>query len=87
MATVTGVLGGLAMGAICLCGSDEQRERLLPPIARYEKIGSLGLTEPEVGSGLEHAHPTWRTRSSALATTVASPPPDMNAPERIVTSL
>jgi pimeloyl-ACP methyl ester carboxylesterase len=29
----------------------EQRKRLLPAMARYEKIGSFGLTEPEVGSG------------------------------------
>lgn len=28
-----------------------QRERFLPAMARYDKIGSFGLTEPEVGSG------------------------------------
>jgi glutaryl-CoA dehydrogenase len=51
IATFNGVHAGLAMGSIYLCGSDEQRERFLPAMARYEKIGSFGLTEPEVGSG------------------------------------
>ncbi|TSD99670.1 acyl-CoA dehydrogenase [Skermania sp. ID1734] len=51
IATFNGVHGGLAMGSIYLCGSDEQRERFLPAMARYETIGSFGLTEPEVGSG------------------------------------
>jgi glutaryl-CoA dehydrogenase len=51
IATFNGVHAGLAMGSIYLCGSDEQRERLLPAMAGYHKIGSFGLTEPDVGSG------------------------------------
>jgi glutaryl-CoA dehydrogenase len=51
IATFNGVHAGLAMGSIYLCGSDEQCERYLPAMARYDKIGSFGLTEPEVGSG------------------------------------
>jgi glutaryl-CoA dehydrogenase len=51
VATFSGVHGGLAMGSIYLCGSDEQRHRYLPAMARFEKIGSFGLTEPDVGSG------------------------------------
>lgn len=51
IATFNGVHGGLAMGSIYLCGSDEQRERFLPAMARYDTIGSFGLTEPDVGSG------------------------------------
>src|SRR6476661_10347005 len=51
IATFAAVHGGLAMGSIYLCGSDEQRERFLPVMARYEQIGSFGLTEPDVGSG------------------------------------
>src|SRR5215475_6679031 len=39
------------MGSIYLCGSDAQRRRWLPAMARAEKIGAFGLTEPEVGSG------------------------------------
>jgi glutaryl-CoA dehydrogenase len=51
MATFRGVHSGLAMGSIYLCGSEEQKQRWLPPMARLEKIGAFGLTEPEVGSG------------------------------------
>jgi glutaryl-CoA dehydrogenase len=48
--TFFGVHSGLAMGAINLLGSDEQKERWLPPMARLETIGAFGLTEPEHGS-------------------------------------
>jgi glutaryl-CoA dehydrogenase len=51
MATFQGVHSGLAMGSIYVCGSEEQRQRWLPPMARMEQIGAFGLTEPEVGSG------------------------------------
>jgi glutaryl-CoA dehydrogenase len=51
IATFFGVHSGLAMGSIYLCGSDEQKQRWLPAMARLEKIGAFGLTEPEVGSG------------------------------------
>jgi glutaryl-CoA dehydrogenase len=50
-ATFFGVHSGLAMGSIFLCGSEEQKRKWLPPMARLEKIGSFGLTEPLVGSG------------------------------------
>jgi glutaryl-CoA dehydrogenase len=51
IATFYGVHSGLAMGSIYLCGSEEQKKKWLPPMARMEKIGSFGLTEPLVGSG------------------------------------
>jgi glutaryl-CoA dehydrogenase len=51
LATFRGVHSGLAMGSIQLCGSEEQKQRWLPPMARMELIGAFGLTEPEVGSG------------------------------------
>ena len=51
IATFFGVHSGLAMGSIYLCGSDEQKQRWLPAMARMEKIGAFGLTEPDVGSG------------------------------------
>jgi alkylation response protein AidB-like acyl-CoA dehydrogenase len=50
MATFMGVHGGLAMGTVYLCGSEEQKERWLPPMARMELIGAFGLTEPDAGS-------------------------------------
>jgi alkylation response protein AidB-like acyl-CoA dehydrogenase len=51
IATFFGVHSGLAMGSIYLGGSEEQKRKWLPPMARMEKIGSFGLTEPLVGSG------------------------------------
>ena len=51
MATFFGVHDGLAMGSIYLDGSEEQKQTWLPPMARLEKIGCFGLTEPLVGSG------------------------------------
>jgi alkylation response protein AidB-like acyl-CoA dehydrogenase len=40
------------MGSIYLCGSEEQKERWLPAMARMELIGAFGLTEPEHGSDI-----------------------------------
>ena len=51
IATFWGVHNGLAMGSIYLGGSEEQKKKWLPPMARWEKIGCFGLTEPLVGSG------------------------------------
>ncbi len=51
IATFRGVHSGLAMGSIYLCGSEEQKQQWLPSMARLEKIGAFGLTEPLVGSG------------------------------------
>lgn len=51
-ATFFGVHSGLALGSILLCGSAEQRAEWLPKMQRWEAIGSFGLTEPDVGSGV-----------------------------------
>jgi len=51
IATFFGVHNGLAMGSIYFTGSEEQKKKWLPPMARFEKIGCFGLTEPLVGSG------------------------------------
>ncbi|WP_263358581.1 acyl-CoA dehydrogenase family protein [Acidicapsa ligni] len=51
IATFFGVHNGLAMGSIYLGGSEEQKQKWLPSMARWEKIGCFGLTEPLVGSG------------------------------------
>jgi alkylation response protein AidB-like acyl-CoA dehydrogenase len=51
IATFFGVHNGLAMGSIYVAGSEEQKQKWLPPMARFEKIGCFGLTEPLVGSG------------------------------------
>ena len=69
MQTFMGVHGGLAMGSVDLCGSDEQKERWLPAMARMELIGAFGLTEPDTGSGiaggLSHDRPARRRRVGA----------------------
>ncbi|SEP23841.1 acyl-CoA dehydrogenase family protein [Trujillonella endophytica] len=54
--TFNGVHSFLAMQSIALLGSEEQRQRWLPAMARMETIGAFGLTEPRHGSdavGLE----------------------------------
>lgn len=48
--TFMGVHVGLAMKSIYLLGTEAQRERWLPPMARLETIGAFALTEPEHGS-------------------------------------
>jgi glutaryl-CoA dehydrogenase len=48
--TFFGVHSGLAMGAIDMLGSEAQRREWLPAMAKLEKIGAFGLTEPEHGS-------------------------------------
>ena len=44
------VQGSLAMFAIHRFGSEEQKNEWLPAMARGEKIGCFGLTEPDFGS-------------------------------------
>jgi glutaryl-CoA dehydrogenase len=44
------VQGSLSMFPIWRYGSEEQKERWLPPMARGEVIGCFGLTEPDAGS-------------------------------------
>src|SRR5215470_725583 len=51
MATFWGVHTGLAMNSIYLNGTEAQKKKWLPLMARMEKIGCWALTEPLVGSG------------------------------------
>ena len=44
------VQGSLCMFPIWKFGSEEQKQRWLPPMARGEVIGCFGLTEPDAGS-------------------------------------
>ena len=48
--TFIGVHSGLAMGAIDLLGSAEQKQRWLPVMARLDAVGAFALTEPKHGS-------------------------------------
>jgi glutaryl-CoA dehydrogenase len=50
LGTFVGVQAGLAMRSIAMHGSEEQKQRWLPGMARVEKVGAFALTEPEHGS-------------------------------------
>ncbi|MDQ2743143.1 MAG: acyl-CoA dehydrogenase family protein [Chloroflexota bacterium] len=52
LGTFFGVHSGLAMKAIDLLGSDEQKERWLPGMADLTCIGAFALTEPNHGSDI-----------------------------------
>ena len=64
LATFLGVQSGLAMKSIAMLGSEEQKQRWLPEMARLQKLGAFALTEPDHGSdsvALETtATPGWR---------------------------
>jgi glutaryl-CoA dehydrogenase len=48
--SLVSVQGSLAMFAIWRWGSEEQKERWLPPMHEGDAIGCFGLTEPDAGS-------------------------------------
>jgi glutaryl-CoA dehydrogenase len=50
LGTFLGVQSGLAMKSIDLLGSEEQKERWLPAMARLDATGAFALTEPAHGS-------------------------------------
>jgi alkylation response protein AidB-like acyl-CoA dehydrogenase len=64
--TFFGVHSGLAMGSIFLDGSEEQRQKWLPQMARFDKIGCFGLTEPLVGSGTSGGLTTTAKREGGI---------------------
>jgi glutaryl-CoA dehydrogenase len=56
--TFFGVHSGLAMGSIARFGTEEQKARWLPTMARCETIGAFALTEPDHGSDAAHLETT-----------------------------
>lgn len=62
VATFVGVQNGLAMGAIGVGGSKEQREEWLPQLASGDIVGAFGLTEPLSGSDSAQGLRTVATR-------------------------
>jgi glutaryl-CoA dehydrogenase len=50
LGTFLGVQAGLAMQSIAMLGSEEQKQRWLPGMARLEQFGAFALTEPDHGS-------------------------------------
>jgi glutaryl-CoA dehydrogenase len=65
ISTFYGVQNGLAMNSIGKLGSEAQRERWLPEMARLEKIGAFGLTEPERGSDAAHIQTTFQQQGDS----------------------
>jgi glutaryl-CoA dehydrogenase len=63
--TFFGVHWGLCMGSIAMFGSPEQQQRWLPPMQRFEAIGSWALTEPDVGSATAAGLTTTAKREGA----------------------
>ncbi len=62
VSTYVGVQNGLAIGAIGVCGSAEQRAEWLPKLASGEVLGAFGLTEPDSGSDSAQGLRTVATR-------------------------
>lgn len=62
VSTYVGVQNGLALGAVGVCGSDEQRAEWLPKLASGEVLGAFGLTEPTSGSDSAQGLKTVATR-------------------------
>jgi glutaryl-CoA dehydrogenase len=50
LGTFLGVQAGLAMQSIAMLGSEDQKQRWLPPMAKLQAIGAFALTEPAHGS-------------------------------------
>ena len=50
LGTFLGVQAGLAMQSIAMLGSEQQKQKWLPPMAALTKIGAFALTEPTHGS-------------------------------------
>ena len=43
-----GVQSGLAMGSIYICGSEEQKQKWLPQMQKFEKLVPLDLRSPKL---------------------------------------
>ena len=68
LATFVHVQSGLAMTAIHELGSEEQKRRWLPAMAKCEKIGCFGLTEPGRGAiQARSARRRWRGKAATFS--------------------
>jgi hypothetical protein len=58
LAVIVGVHCGLGSKAIVLYGTDDQKQRYLPQLARAEIFAAYALTEPETGSDAQNLQTT-----------------------------
>ena len=69
ISTIVGVQGALALRSIAFCGSDEQKRRWLPSLARGEELGAFALTEPTHGSDSVSLETTARAEGDEFVIT------------------
>jgi glutaryl-CoA dehydrogenase len=62
--TFFGATSGFAINTIANLGSEEQKEKWIPGMARLEKLGAFALTEPEHGSDAVMLETTVRQEGS-----------------------
>ncbi|HEU4748626.1 MAG TPA: acyl-CoA dehydrogenase family protein [Gemmatimonadaceae bacterium] len=67
LAVLVGVHCGLGSKAIVLHGTDAQKERYLPSLARGEFLAAYALTEPDVGSDAQNIKATARRSKDGSA--------------------
>ena len=59
MATFYTIQRGLVMGTILTYGTEEQKDKWLPQLLKFEKIGCFAMTEPNVGSAAYDMETTY----------------------------
>src|ERR1700733_11929668 len=67
LGTFLGVQAGLAMKSIAMLGSEEQKQRWLPGMARLDLLGAFALTEPDHGSDSVALAPRARRAGASYA--------------------
>src|SRR3954471_247638 len=84
MRTVVSVQTSLVCSSIVRWGSEEQKQRWLPPLCSGEALGCFGLTEPGTGSGARRCARARRSAAPASRspTRARTPPTSAPAPRR-----
>ena len=69
LGTIQAVQAGLAMRSIWMLGSEEQKQRWLPGMARLDLLGAFALTEPAHGSDAVALETTAAATATATSST------------------
>lgn len=65
LSALVGIHNELILGTISALGSDEQKQRWLPGLAAFTRLGAFALTEPEHGSDIAGGLATTARRDGA----------------------